>query len=73
MSTHGFATSRAARISLQHAYVKYFKYIKYTWWDCGNLMLFPDRMGADGTLELQNSETVDWVAWGRDNGFLGGE
>lgn len=40
-------------------------------WDCDNVMLFPDRMGADATLELQETETVDWIAWGQANGFLG--
>ena len=39
-------------------------------WDCENLMLFPERMGADATLELVNSETVDWFAWGTARGMI---
>jgi len=39
-------------------------------WTCDNLMLFPERMGHDATLELLHSETVDWVAWGKDNGLI---
>jgi hypothetical protein len=39
-------------------------------WTCDNLMLFPDRMGHDATLELLHTETVDWIAWGRDNGLV---
>lgn len=39
-------------------------------WDCENLMLFPERMGADATLELMNSETVDWFAWGTEQGLI---
>jgi hypothetical protein len=27
-------------------------------------------MGHDATLELLHSETVDWIAWGRDNGLV---
>lgn len=33
-------------------------------------MLFPERMSADATLDVQHSETVDWIAWGRNHGFL---
>jgi hypothetical protein len=32
-------------------------------WPCDNLILFPDRMGVDASLELVTSEVVDWVAW----------
>jgi hypothetical protein len=39
-------------------------------WPCEHLMLFPDRMGADAQLELVHSETVDWLAWGVDNGLI---
>jgi hypothetical protein len=39
-------------------------------WPCDHLMLFPDRMGADAQLELVRSETVDWLAWGVDNGLI---
>jgi RES domain len=42
-------------------------------WDCENLMLFPERMGADATLELVNSEAVDWFAWGTAQGLIGSE
>lgn len=28
-------------------------------WKCDNLMLFPDRVGIDASLELINGETVD--------------
>lgn len=39
-------------------------------WTCDNLMLFPDRVGNDATLELIDGETVDWIAWGKENGML---
>lgn len=32
-------------------------------WSCDNLILFPDRMGVDASLEVVTSEVVDWVAW----------
>ncbi len=32
-------------------------------WAGDNLILFPDRMVADATLEVVTSEVVDWVAW----------
>ena len=39
-------------------------------WDCENLMLFPERMGADAALELVNSEVVDWFAWETARGIV---
>jgi len=39
-------------------------------WNCDNLMLFPERLGADATLELLQSEPVDWLAWGTTNGLI---
>ena len=39
-------------------------------WGCDNLMLFPERMGTDATLQRVRSETIDWIAWGNDNGML---
>ena len=39
-------------------------------WPCDNLMLFPERMGHDATLELVHNETVDWIGWGKANGFV---
>ena len=39
-------------------------------WACDNLILFPDRMGADATLEVVASETVDWIAWATAQGLL---
>lgn len=41
-------------------------------WGCDNLMLFPERMGGDATLELIHSETVDWIAWAKDKALLDG-
>lgn len=41
-------------------------------WACDNLMLFPERMGLDSTLELVSSETVDWFTWAKDSGLLAG-
>ena len=32
-------------------------------WACDNLILFPDKMGMDATLQVEASETVDWIAW----------
>jgi len=39
-------------------------------WTCDNLMLFPERMGHDATLELLHSEAVDWITWGKTNGLV---
>jgi hypothetical protein len=39
-------------------------------WTCDNLMLFPERMGHEATLELVHSETVDWIAWGKKSGLV---
>ncbi len=39
-------------------------------WACDNLMLFPDRMGVDATLEIVSSEAIDWVAWAAEKGLL---
>ena len=39
-------------------------------WSCDNLILFPDRMGIDATLEVVTSESVDWLAWAIANGLL---
>lgn len=39
-------------------------------WACDNLILFPDRMGMDATLEVAASEAVDWVTWATANGVL---
>ena len=38
-------------------------------WPCDNLILFPDRMGVDATLEIVTSETVDWVVWAKAHGL----
>lgn len=39
-------------------------------WPCDNLILFPDRMGLDATLEVVTSEAIDWAAWARTRGLL---
>ena len=39
-------------------------------WACDNLILFPDRMGMDATLEVVKSETVEWLAWATAQGLL---
>lgn len=39
-------------------------------WACDNLILFPDRMGVDATLEVAASEAVDWVAWATASGLI---
>jgi RES domain len=39
-------------------------------WSCDNLILFPDRMGTDATLEVVKSVAVDWVAWATAQGLL---
>jgi hypothetical protein len=39
-------------------------------WACDNLILFPDRMGTDATLEVVASEAVDWITWATANGLL---
>ena len=38
-------------------------------WACDNLILFPDRMGMDATLEVVTSEAVDWAAWATAQGM----
>ena len=39
-------------------------------WACDNLILFPDRMGMDATLEVVTSEAVDWSTWATAHGVL---
>ena len=39
-------------------------------WACDNLILFPDRLGMDATLEVVTSEAVDWVTWATTQGVL---
>ena len=39
-------------------------------WHCDNLILFPDRMGADAALEAVTGETVDWITWATEHGLL---
>lgn len=39
-------------------------------WNCDNLILFPDRMGIEATMEIVHSETVDWVTWATAQGVL---
>jgi len=40
-------------------------------WACENLVLFPDRMAMDATLEVVSSEAVDWIAWASSKGLPG--
>ena len=39
-------------------------------WNCDNLILFPDRMGVDASLEIIISESVDWTSWAAAHGLL---
>ena len=39
-------------------------------WPCDNLILFPDRMGANATLELLTSEDLAWITWATEQGLL---
>lgn len=39
-------------------------------WDCDNLILFPERMAMDASLEVISSEVVEWQRWAQDNGVL---
>ena len=39
-------------------------------WNCDNLILFPDRMGVDASLEIMISESVDWASWAAAHGLL---
>ena len=39
-------------------------------WDCDHLILFPDSLGGDTTLEVTASEQVDWVKWAIKSGLL---
>jgi len=39
-------------------------------WACDNLILFPDRMGMDATLEVVTSEAVDWATWATAQGLI---
>jgi RES domain len=39
-------------------------------WACDNLILFPDRMGMDATLEVVQSEVADWVGWATEKGLI---
>ena len=38
-------------------------------WACDNLILFPDRMSADETLEVVGSESVEWLSWAIAHGL----
>jgi hypothetical protein len=37
-------------------------------WSCDNLMLFMNNHALADKLELESSEVVDWIAWGRAHG-----
>lgn len=37
-------------------------------WPCDNLMLFPDKMAANATLEVVTSEHIDWINWATEHG-----
>lgn len=39
-------------------------------WGCDNLILFPDRMSADASLEVVQSEAVDWASWAIAQGLI---
>lgn len=39
-------------------------------WSCDNLMLFTERLAYDATLEVVQSEAVDWVEWATEAGLL---
>ena len=39
-------------------------------WTCDNLVLFPGSLGADATLEVLSSESVDWLAWATEHGII---
>lgn len=39
-------------------------------WNCESLMLFPQSMNNTATLELKDSENVDWIKWGKTNGLI---
>ncbi len=39
-------------------------------WACDNLVLFPDKMGIDATLDVVTSECVDWMQWATGQGLL---
>jgi len=41
-----------------------------TWWNCDNLILFPDGMGVDAILEIVRSEAFDWVTWATAHGLI---
>ena len=40
-------------------------------WSTENMVIFMDNHRLSERLELEHSETVDWLAWGRDHGRLG--
>jgi len=39
-------------------------------WSCDNLILFLDRMGVDASLEIVQSEAVDWINWATARGLI---
>ena len=39
-------------------------------WPCDNLILFPERMGFDATLESIAREEVDWTHWAKEHKLL---
>jgi len=39
-------------------------------WACDHLILFPDRLGADVSIEVVAAETIDWIGWAKSNGLM---
>jgi len=39
-------------------------------WDCESLVIFSNNHGLDQELELEHSESVDWISWATQNGVL---
>jgi RES domain-containing protein len=39
-------------------------------WNCDNLMIYQTNHSLTERLEVITEETVDWVKWARENGFL---
>jgi len=39
-------------------------------WDCENLVVFTDNLGSEDSMEVVETQDVDWQAWGLSNGFI---
>ena len=39
-------------------------------WECDHLIVFPDHLGADISIDAIGAETIDWIDWAKNNGLM---